>query len=72
MLVHFLGIMDGIFIIVVGTEEFRSEATMFSLMTGFVFFTESGNGSCFSLVVHVQPTARGKSLPTGFQLLHDI
>lgn len=63
MLVHFLGIMAGIFIIVVGVEDSRSEATMFGLMTGLAFFTESANGSCFSLVPHVQPTANGECLP---------
>lgn len=59
ILMHGLGIMAGIFIIIIGVEDPHSEATMFGLMTGLAFFTESGNGSCFSLVPHVRPTSNG-------------
>ena len=62
MLMHFLGIMAGVFIIIIGVDDSHSEATMFGLMTGLAFFTESSNGSCFSLVPHVRPTSNGEYL----------
>ena len=60
MLMHFLGIMAGVFIIIIGVRNPHSEAMMFGLMTGLAFFTESSNGSCFSLVPHVRPTSNGQ------------
>lgn len=65
ILVHFLRIMAGIFIIVVGMDESRSEATVFDLMTGLAFFSESASGWCFFFVRHVQPTANGECLSLG-------
>lgn len=59
-LVHFFGIMMGIFLIIIGFDDPRSRPMMFGLMTGLAFFEEAGNGACFALVPHVRPTSNGR------------
>ena len=61
MLVHGLGIMLGIFLILIGIDDPNSKSMMFGLMTGLAFFVEAANGACFALVPHVRPTSNGKS-----------
>lgn len=58
-LMHFFGIMMGVFLIIIGLDDPRSRPMMFGLMTGLAFFEEAGNGACFALVPHVRPTANG-------------
>ena len=59
MMMHFLCIMTGVFILVVGLLDSKSLPVMMGLMTGLAFFEEAANGSCFSLVPHVHPTSNG-------------
>lgn len=72
-LVHVLGILSGVFMIVIGLEDFTSHGQMIGLMTALAFFVESANGSCFSLVPHVHPASNGKlvlnCLDCGLKLL---
>ena len=68
ILMHSLGVMAGIFIVIIGAKDSHSEAMMFGLMTGLAFFTESSNGSVFSLVPHVRPTSNGKRSLTRISL----
>lgn len=63
MLVHFFGIVLGVFLILIGVDDPRSKSVMFGLMTGLAFFEEAGNGALFALVPHVRPTSNGRSLP---------
>ncbi|KAL8919367.1 MAG: hypothetical protein Q9208_006820 [Pyrenodesmia sp. 3 TL-2023] len=58
-LVHFLGIMMGIFLIIIGFDDPHSKPMMFGLMTGLAFSEEAANGACFALVPHVRPTSNG-------------
>ena len=60
MLTHFLGLMTGVFLIIVGMKDPHQKGMMMGLMTGLAFFEEAGNGACFSLVPHVHPTSNGK------------
>lgn len=59
MLVHFLGIIMGIFLLLIGLFDPHSKAMMVGLMTGLAFFEEAGNGACFALAPHVRPTSNG-------------
>ena len=61
MLVHVLGIIMGIFLLLIGLYDPHSKAMMVGLMTGLAFFEEAGNGACFALVPHVRPTSNGWS-----------
>ncbi|KIX06050.1 uncharacterized protein Z518_04024 [Rhinocladiella mackenziei CBS 650.93] len=56
---HALGIVTGVFIIVIGVLDPHDESTMFGLIAGMAFFLEGGNGANFSLVPHVNPQANG-------------
>ncbi|KAI4112412.1 MAG: hypothetical protein LQ345_006436 [Seirophora villosa] len=58
-LVHFFGIMLGVFLILIGLDDPRSKSMMMGLMTGLAFFDEAANGACFALVPHVRPTSNG-------------
>ncbi|KAL8981954.1 MAG: hypothetical protein Q9205_003409 [Flavoplaca limonia] len=62
-LIHSLGIMLGVFLILVGIDDPNSKPMMFGLMTGMAFFDEAANGACFALVPHVRPTSNGRSNP---------
>ncbi|KAL8935509.1 MAG: hypothetical protein Q9216_005387 [Gyalolechia sp. 2 TL-2023] len=59
MLIHFLGVMMGIFLILIGFDDPKSKPMTFGLATGLAFFEEAGNGACFALVPHVRPTSNG-------------
>ena len=61
MLVHILGIIMGIFLLLIGLYDPHSKAMMVGLMTGLAFFEEAGNGACFALVPHVRPASNGWS-----------
>ncbi|KAL8846390.1 MAG: hypothetical protein Q9221_008503, partial [Calogaya cf. arnoldii] len=56
-LLHSLGIMLGIFLILIGIDDPNSKSMMFGLMTSLAFFDEAANGACFALVPHVRPTS---------------
>ncbi|KAF2175534.1 nitrate transporter-like protein [Zopfia rhizophila CBS 207.26] len=56
---HGYGILTGVFLIVIGVLDSKSQATMFGLMAGMAFFLEGGNGANFGLVPHVHPYANG-------------
>lgn len=60
ILIHFFGIMTGVFLIVIGFLDPKSKATFIGLITGLAFFEEAGNGGVFSLVPHVHPTSNGE------------
>ena len=58
-LIHFLGLITGVFLIAIGLTDSHSHSTMFGLVAGMAFFLEAGNGANFSLVPHVHPHANG-------------
>ena len=60
ILMHSLAIIMGIFMLIVGTLDSHTKATMMGLMTGLAFFEEAGNGSVFALLPHVHPTSNGR------------
>lgn len=62
ILMHFLAIIMGCFMLAIGFLDPHHKSTMFGLMTGLAFFEEAGNGSVFSLLPHVHPTSNGESL----------
>jgi NNP family nitrate/nitrite transporter-like MFS transporter len=57
--VSFLGIMAGIFSIIIGVVNSKDHSTMFGLIAGAAFFIEASNGAIFSVVPHVHPFANG-------------
>ncbi|KAL6236970.1 nitrate transporter [Aspergillus navahoensis] len=59
LLLSFLGVVMGAFMIAMGLSDPKSEATMFGLTAGLAFFLESCNGAIFALVPHVHPYANG-------------
>ena len=61
ILIHFFGVMTGVFLLVIGFLNPSSKATFVGLITGLAFFEESSNGGIFSLVPHVHPTSNGQS-----------
>ena len=61
ILIHFFGIMTGVFLLVIGFLNPSSKATLIGLITGLAFFEEASNGGIFSLVPHVHPTSNGES-----------
>ena len=60
ILVHFFGMIMGIFLLLIGLFDSHSMPMMIGLMTGLAFFEEAGNGACFALVPHVRPTSNGR------------
>ncbi|KAI9738843.1 MAG: hypothetical protein M1834_008350 [Cirrosporium novae-zelandiae] len=56
---HFTGIIQGAFLLVIGLINPKKQSEMFGLIAGLAFFLESGNGANFSLVPHVHPYANG-------------
>lgn len=58
--VHVMGIMTGVFLLLIGTLDPRSTSMLVGLVTGLAFFEEAGNGGTFALVPHVHPTNNGK------------
>lgn len=59
VVLHTYGIMTGVFLIIIGVLDSKSEATMFGLVAGMAFFLEGGNGADYGLVPHVHPQANG-------------
>ncbi|KAL4781390.1 major facilitator superfamily domain-containing protein [Aspergillus varians] len=59
LLLSFLGVVMGAFMVAMGLSDPKSEATMFGLTAGLAFFLEACNGSNFALVPHVHPFANG-------------
>lgn len=61
LLLSFLGVVMGAFMLAMGLSDPTSEATMFGLTAGLAFFLEACNGANFALVPHVHPFANGMS-----------
>jgi len=57
--IHFLGVMTGIFLIVIGQLDPHNLDTMIGLIALMAIFLEAGNGANFALVPHVHPHANG-------------
>lgn len=62
--IHFVGIMSGIFLIVIGKLDPKNLDEMIGLIALMAIFLEAGNGANFALVPHVHPFANGKTLPS--------
>lgn len=58
--IHFVGVMSGIFLIVIGQIDSKDLDTMIGLVALMAIFLEAGNGANFALVPHVHPHANGK------------
>ncbi|KAF2686290.1 nitrate transporter-like protein [Lentithecium fluviatile CBS 122367] len=57
--IHFVGVMSGIFLIVIGRLDPHDLNTMMGLIALMAIFLEAGNGANFALVPHVHPHANG-------------
>jgi NNP family nitrate/nitrite transporter-like MFS transporter len=57
--IHTLGIITGVFLIIIGVLDPHDTTTMFGLIAGMAIFLEAGNGANFALVPHVLPHANG-------------
>jgi NNP family nitrate/nitrite transporter-like MFS transporter len=57
--IHFVGVMSGIFLIVIGVLDPKDLSTMIGLIALMAIFLEAGNGANFALVPHVHPFANG-------------
>lgn len=57
--IHTLGVITGVFLIIIGVLDPHNTNTMFGLIAGMAFFLEAGNGANFALVPHVIPNANG-------------
>jgi MFS transporter, NNP family, nitrate/nitrite transporter len=57
--IHTLGLITGVFLIVIGVLDPHDTSTMFGLIAGMAAFLEAGNGATFALVPHVLPHANG-------------
>lgn len=65
--IHFLGVMTGMFLIIIGKLDPHKLDEMIGLIAVMAIFLEAGNGANFALVPHVHPHANGmffsQSLP---------
>jgi len=59
VVLHTYGVLAGVFLIIVGVLDSKSQATMFALVAAMAFFLEGCNGADFGLVPHVHPYANG-------------
>ncbi|PNS13841.1 hypothetical protein CAC42_1332 [Sphaceloma murrayae] len=59
MWIVFVGVVSGIFLIIIGVYDPKDLSTMIGLIAGMAFFHEAGNGANFALVPHVHPHANG-------------
>lgn len=59
MWIHFVGVMTGALLIVIGILDPHNLGTMIGLIAVMAFFHEAGNGANFALVPHVHPHANG-------------
>ncbi|KAK3214009.1 hypothetical protein GRF29_28g1787169 [Pseudopithomyces chartarum] len=57
--IHFVGVMSGAFLIVIGKLDPKELDTMMGLIALMAVFLEAGNGANFALVPHVHPHANG-------------
>ncbi|KAF1968466.1 nitrate transporter-like protein [Bimuria novae-zelandiae CBS 107.79] len=57
--IHFVGVMSGVFLIVIGKLDPKNLDTMMGLIALMAIFLEAGNGANFALVPHVHPHANG-------------
>lgn len=60
LLIVFLGVVMGAFMLAIGLTNPSDQATMFGLIAGMAFFLEAANGANFGLVPHVHPYANGE------------
>lgn len=61
--INFVGVMSGIFLIIIGQLDPKDLDTMIGLIAIMAIFLEAGNGANFALVPHVHPHANGKFPP---------
>lgn len=59
ILLHTLGVFQGVFLIAIGVKDAKVQSMMFGLVAGMAFFLEAGNGANYALVPHVHPHANG-------------
>jgi NNP family nitrate/nitrite transporter-like MFS transporter len=59
--IHFVGVMSGVFLIVIGKLDPKNLDEMIGLIAVMAIFLEAGNGANFALVPHIHPHANGKS-----------
>ncbi|KAF2126267.1 nitrate transporter-like protein [Dothidotthia symphoricarpi CBS 119687] len=57
--IHFVGVMSGIFLIIIGKLDSHDRPTMIGLVALMAIFLEAGNGANFALVPHIHPHANG-------------
>ncbi|KAF2465769.1 nitrate transporter [Lindgomyces ingoldianus] len=57
--IHFVGVVSGIFLIIIGKLDPKSLDEMVGLIAVMAIFLEAGNGANFALVPHVHPHANG-------------
>jgi len=56
---HFVGVMSGIFLLIIGKLNPHRLHEMFGLVAIIAIFLEAGNGANFALVPHIHPHANG-------------
>lgn len=59
--IHFVGIMAGVFLIIIGKINPHKLDEMIGLIAVMAIFLEAGNGANFALVPHIHPHANGMS-----------
>lgn len=64
--IHFVGVLSGIFLVVIGQLDPHNLNTMMGLIALMAIFLEAGNGANFALVPHVHPYANGKSIQPSY------
>ncbi|KAF2634760.1 nitrate transporter-like protein [Massarina eburnea CBS 473.64] len=57
--IHFVGVISGVLLIVIGQLDPKKLGTMMGLIALMAVFLEAGNGANFALVPHVHPHANG-------------
>lgn len=57
--IHFLGIVTGALLIIIGAIDSHNKGVMFGLIVCMAFFLDAGNGANYALVPHVHPHANG-------------
>ncbi|CAO2651415.1 Nn.00g039850.m01.CDS01 [Neocucurbitaria sp. VM-36] len=57
--IHFVGVMSGIFLIIIGKLDPHNLDEMIGLIAVMAIFLEAGNGANFALVPHIHPHANG-------------
>ncbi|KAI8941962.1 hypothetical protein NX059_000072 [Plenodomus lindquistii] len=57
--IHFVGVMSGIFLIIIGQLNPHKLDEMMGLIAVMAIFLEAGNGANFALVPHIHPHANG-------------